>query len=685
MAHHGGYGVAVQMSRQVLQHLMIAAHRAGIFPDRIEATEPVGDVDGSGNAVIALDMWLDAPMVFMTPADGIVFQIRAVGSLAITASSVDPAPRQCRLHMRIPFTVAPTLVGRTEIVENPDPPFMPEVVDLADLHLTVMPGGVQDSQIVVLNGDPLPQAWIDFFASPLFRAGVGWSLANNTFREPLIEPLPEGFVALSSALRIGDGTTTAGEQITHDEFVTFGFRLDNADMDVHLIGDPAEVESMLADDDIAIAIDAGAAPLIARTIRREVNERQDDAEITSLTVDFRDGEMHVTGHGEGFGGGADFSLDVVPTIGRPETLAESYDDEYGSQHNVYTPPTDEVWIDLRNVDVDVSPDAWVVVVGIAGAALLFVPYVNFVAAPAIAVIANFVTSSVAAIPRRIVQQGQPVLLAANQTLRLPDGDGLLFDFSLRQLRYFPDRLQGRIRLRPQGTARIEGPTSVAVDQMFAVQTYTLTRDRMRWRSADPEARIRFEARRSDTGDALWTKDVAASAEGARRFDVNFGELAPNAPGFVVTARVYRSGAGKIVNVVNRSIDVYIADALDRRHPFVRWHYQIIALQQGHKVYRRKSALHRTDWPGRCRFADRISKHVEELEYLDVLPFEIENIGSHSKEICEYCFFGGPGKTQLIFDPPVQPKPPPRLRPPRTGWTAVFVSVWRWLLRWIRGG
>jgi len=78
---------------------------------------------------------------------------------------------------------------------------------------------------------------------------------------------------------------------------------------------------------------------------------------------------------------------------------------------------------------------------------------------------------------------------------------------------------------------------------------------------------------------------------------------------------------------------------------------------GYDSITRHSDLHRTDCPGRCIMVSCFSsnvlpapvpgRHLPVLEYLDALPFPRtrEQIIAHRHQLCDYCFFGGPDKTE----------------------------------------
>jgi hypothetical protein len=112
------------------------------------------------------------------------------------------------------------------------------------------------------------------------------------------------------------------------------------------------------------------------------------------------------------------------------------------------------------------------------------------------------------------------------------------------------------------------------------------------------------------------------------------------------------------DLANDTVLVEIVDPLDRTHPYVQWkrtrrvpntvnYFWGQNEVSGYWLTERRSTIHRTALPGRCKFATRYSPKAA-LQYSDALPFPVEQLAAHRKKVCEYCFFGGPDKTQPIF-------------------------------------
>ena len=164
--------------------------------------------------------------------------------------------------------------------------------------------------------------------------------------------------------------------------------------------------------------------------------------------------------------------------------------------------------------------------------------------------------------------------------------------------------------------------------------------------ADPSVRVDWEVRRADTNAVLFQQDLPYSS----RVLAGIGVAPPNPrrividrtsaalmpiDQFLVTVRVYRPLSGRQKEFGSSRFKISVEDRFDRSHPFVHWNGWAGG---GPK----RSALHRTAAPGRCSMIMRAA-HRAKFLYLDALPFPHAEINEHRKELCEYCFFGGPDK------------------------------------------
>jgi hypothetical protein len=153
-----------------------------------------------------------------------------------------------------------------------------------------------------------------------------------------------------------------------------------------------------------------------------------------------------------------------------------------------------------------------------------------------------------------------------------------------------------------------------------------------YNAADPTVRIRWELRRGRTGAVLRSQDKRPYAATSDEIFAYSGPL-------------------------------YVTDRLKRDKPFVRWSHSVyyeryvrsatgVKTRIGWMSENRRSKIHRTDTPGRCKFAERFPEDMSqsELEYLTALPFPASALAEHRKEVCDYCFYGGPTKTTPLPRP-----------------------------------
>jgi hypothetical protein len=71
---------------------------------------------------------------------------------------------------------------------------------------------------------------------------------------------------------------------------------------------------------------------------------------------------------------------------------------------------------------------------------------------------------------------------------------------------------------------------------------------------------------------------------------------------------------------------------------------------GQQTLVRTSDIHRTDFAGRCRMVEPgafLFDAQASVEYLDALPFPLDQITANRARVCDYCFFGGPTRTEPL--------------------------------------
>ncbi len=126
--------------------------------------------------------------------------------------------------------------------------------------------------------------------------------------------------------------------------------------------------------------------------------------------------------------------------------------------------------------------------------------------------------------------------------------------------------------------------------------------------------------------------------------------------FDVEVRVWVNGASLAGLLFAQDRKVQISDVLDRHHPFVTWSEHWAHFQNpgtgGQWWHRRAVAtLHRTAASARCRSLRMRAERAAEIgrsggfSLSDDLPFDPATLRKQRGAVCDFCFFGGPDKSE----------------------------------------
>jgi hypothetical protein len=186
-------------------------------------------------------------------------------------------------------------------------------------------------------------------------------------------------------------------------------------------------------------------------------------------------------------------------------------------------------------------------------------------------------------------------------------------------------------------------------------------------------RIAWTAVRKDTGAKVLDQDSPLTTSAAViELDRWSGDFKFNDT-WAVTCEVYRPGDTVVPRYTyyKGSLDTGVNDVVDRHHPYVRWNHRAgfhnpagLGPLKQHRIWirYRHSRIHRTDVLIRClrlqiRLVDWHDSELfglgplgdgGEIEYLDTLSDygDLEDAGRWRHGVlCDYCFFGGPTKTE----------------------------------------
>jgi hypothetical protein len=169
---------------------------------------------------------------------------------------------------------------------------------------------------------------------------------------------------------------------------------------------------------------------------------------------------------------------------------------------------------------------------------------------------------------------------------------------------------------------------------------------------DPKLRIRWTIVDLDTGVTVRNED--GPADGRLTLEFVPALTGTGTTKFGISVRVYRTLGPEITEFLNEGIRLEVR-APNPPGTYVRWRYDVKNPQvrfdrdrdawwygsPSEAVVGRWSAIHRLDKP--CRMANKRSRYTYYEERLDRLPFPLWQILDRRNAVCEYCFFGGPGK------------------------------------------
>lgn len=365
-------------------------------------------------------------------------------------------------------------------------------------------------------------------------------------------------------------------------------------------------------------------------------------------MNIEEGHIRISGHATKSPGSVDFSMNAVPHLVRPGHH-EEWDEEYGEHFSIDTPARDELWFEMRDVDVDIHRDWWVYLLEVLGGVITV--------GVGVAIVEAMVTMVRDNISSAVSHQSDRAFASRNQSFLLAGTTEPLVALRIERFEAHAVGAFAAMTLRPQfGAASVRGPAYITPEERpTAVLRYTVKLP-FDGHPADPQLHVRWTLRRRDTHAIVAEVDRPAGAALDFDADLRAPELMP-CPQYEIACRVYRTLGASVVDLFNGTCTLYVRDRLDRTHPYVRWRHSPFTPNVrvetngthtlvGYNHPERVSAIHRTAVPGRCRMVNRFSPKVPagQPEYLDALPFPLADLVANRDVLCDYCFFGGPTKS-----------------------------------------
>jgi hypothetical protein len=163
--------------------------------------------------------------------------------------------------------------------------------------------------------------------------------------------------------------------------------------------------------------------------------------------------------------------------------------------------------------------------------------------------------------------------------------------------------------------------------------------------------LAWTARRQDTGE------IVASEVKAYNDPAGNGILLPHhsaklypVDAFDVNCTATLTLGSQIGEIWSGKKTIPILDKFDRHHKYIEWFHTVYFTNAGTdgKIWwrDRRSRIHRIAVSARCKMLREIGhKFGTPRKYRDKLPFAWDQLSANRKILCEYCFFGGPDKTE----------------------------------------
>ncbi|HZM76898.1 MAG TPA: hypothetical protein VFC19_14280 [Candidatus Limnocylindrales bacterium] len=662
MLEHAGFGAAAVIKQSAMQDAITIYHRAGAIPSTItfDGIGPLTDPSGS-QVTIGLRVFLDAPQITLRGTDDVVrVRLDAQGTLSLTNAGTG----------REEFPVRARILARVRPFANLSRGTL--VIGLDYSRLTI------DQIWVEPTGKPAVPAWLRTTLDNSFvRALIAAQLraTGNPMSSPILldqvlaqlEPL--GLRMTSAALKVLDGALGLGVNL-------FGEPAVPSNPPLILNGSIDRLRDFCpSPQNLAFTVHPDVGKLmflrnrdwIVRQARAQAGVRVDHLDLQLVDGPGGDGDLLVIG-------GATVVAPEPPPDGAlrpvPPSLGVgggSIDARLSAAFAARLRPSvgpSRLQVLVRSFTITGLP-AWTYFIAIVTSGIV-TPLGTF---GIFSAIVDRLADSVSRNLHRIV--AGTIDLDRVVTVTLPDTLAPNVSLSTDVIQLNSGGMTAALTVSPAwtGATRIAGPGRALgpgwdlgpADASLAV--FRLVGAEPLFHPNDPRVWIRWWIRREDTGATIVRVDRAANDPSAA--SVTFDMASPAAAGctrFSVHCEAYRP----FTSVLYRgSTRLLIFDPLDRSRPFVRWRHattvpdvyphtdadgRTTRVARYPLVYR-KSRIHRTAVPGRCRFAHQYSPEVFQtsalggrpnlLEYLDELPFPRSELVARRQEVCDYCFFGGP--------------------------------------------
>lgn len=616
MSDDAGFAVAITVRQNLLNNAILIAYASDTFPHTLSHDLPDGPPDAS------IDFFLGPPQITCKSDNTMTIAVDMWGSMSVTLNS---AVQTGDVAAHLTIRIQPSFEVRGNTL----------VLGFDDINQDVV---ATEWDYTVIGAGFTPDA-DSYLRSDVFRARLQHAIQLAILLQQV--KLPNIDISF-----LGDGILNAVKGMMAYSRVVDGALLLGLDIDVDAVtghitttGDVNQLVDFARGNDVAAVTNAVAVPVLLQQVQSEVSDQvaQAGASLDKLQITAQNGRFHVEGKASNSQGTANFSFNITPSMyaWKPGAFFQ-FVPRYVKVNPRSWPALGFTTTDVQT-DVDTSP--WLTIISVILAVINpIIPVIVFTMASDTAYHLNGdITSANTGTPLPRVQHLKP---------STPGGPRVRVEIADYEIT--TDGTYIGITARPQALpGALIGLTSIPSDFSAEPLGYTV-RLPLGIVTDDPALRIRWTVNDS-SGNILLTDD--GKAAGREQFTLSPAVVAPGSSPLGIGVRVYRALGAQLTDFLNDSITLNIRGPLPRG-AYVRWYYDVKNPQvtfddknqswayKGELRVKRHSNLHRTDQP--CKNAQKRSRYEYQTDILDSLPFPLADIALHRSELCDYCFFGGPG-------------------------------------------
>jgi hypothetical protein len=612
MADDAGFAVALTIRERVFNDALLIAYAGGDFPRSLETQL----ADGPPAAGIAV--FLSPPKISCNADDTLTIGVQMWGSLTVALDGGETGDVAAHLTLRIRPSFV--VVGSDLVLEFDD---VKHDVAATEWDFEAISGSsFSPDAETYLRSDFFRDRLQDAMQSAIAFGAVRLPKIDISFLGPLLAAVDD----MTAKAHVVEGALVLGLDIDSDEVTT--------------TGDIGELADFARGNDIAAVTNPAAVPVLLRTVQSVVGEQvaQNGATLEQLTLTAQTGRFHVECRASKSTGTASLSFDLIPTM---------FATKPGGAFEYVPKPVlihGRTWPALgfttANIEVDVDPAVWLDIL-MAAFTATFNLWFTFL-------VLDLIGSTAASLNAAIASADTGASIPRVQHLKPSVPGGATVRVELAEYEISTAGTYIGITVRPQAPAgALIGLTSIPSDLRAETLAYSV-RLPIGVMADDPALRIRWTVIDISGTVLVNEDDLAANRE---TFTIVPEDVAADSSALDIGCRVYRTLGASITDFFNDGIVLEIRGPLPAE-AYVRWRYDVKNPQvefdeqsqawayAGEAVRKRHSNLHRLDRP--CANASKRSRYRYETDVLDTLPFPIAELAAHRSELCDYCFYGGPG-------------------------------------------